>query len=218
MLREEYFDLLPDISRVAEQLRAEIQFHTLSISLRLGKHEQLVVKARIKECNSAIDKLRRKQESGDFDRSNPQQYSLTSLHDLAGVRVLAFPRRMLTEIDEALQSRFLSPNWTPRPVFNKETDEVLAFKYHGLCPEASVRVQGEYQIVSMLTGLFWDVEHAAIYKPAPGLKRIKGDKKMNDRTSAVYQALTAFEDEFERKISQLDASARSMEGVIEPSR
>ena len=195
MLREEYFGLLPEMSRVVEQLRAEIQFHTLSILRRLGEHERLIVKARVKECSSAIDKLRRKQEGGDFDRSNPEQYSLTSLHDLAAVRVLAFPRKLMREIDGVLRSQF--SDWISDPILNKETDELLAYKYSGFCSEVSGNIQGEYQIVSMLTGLFWDVEHAALYKLAPGMKRIIGDKNMNDRTSQVYQALTAFEDEFE---------------------
>jgi ppGpp synthetase/RelA/SpoT-type nucleotidyltranferase len=118
-LRAEYFDLLPDVSRLAEQLRTEIQFHTLSISRRLKRHEQLLVTSRVKECGSAIDKLRRKQESGDFDRSAPEQYSLTSLNDLAAVRVLVFPRRLMEEVEEMLRRRFSS--WKAGHTRNEET-------------------------------------------------------------------------------------------------
>ena len=57
-LREEYFDLLPDIRRVAEFLEAEIRHCVLPISLKLREHEQLVVKPRIKECESALNSLR----------------------------------------------------------------------------------------------------------------------------------------------------------------
>jgi hypothetical protein len=52
----------------------------------------------------------------------------------------------------------------------------------------------------MLTGLFWEVEHAAIYKPAPDFKGLTESISMRVRTSAVYQALKAFEDEFELQI------------------
>ena len=95
-LREEYSLLLPDIRRVTEQLEVEVKYCVLPILRTLNKYEHLVVKSRIKECESAIDSLRRRrgrQESATFDRDRPTLYTLTELNDLAGVRVLAFPRR-----------------------------------------------------------------------------------------------------------------------------
>lgn len=80
-----------------------------------------------------------------------------------------------------------------------ENGETLAFKYHGLC-RANDRITGEYQIVSMLTGLFWEVEHSAIYKPTPRLGGITRSLTMQERTSDVHRALWAFEQEFERLI------------------
>jgi ppGpp synthetase/RelA/SpoT-type nucleotidyltranferase len=164
-LREEYFTLLPEICRVADQLEAEIRYLLLPISGRLHRYESLAVESRVKSCESALDKLRRHQETRDFKDRPPETYTLTSLNDLVGVRVLAFPRNWLVDIDRRLRSAF--PNWTPDPV--EDDGEVQAFKYHGYCAQASLRVRGEYQVVSMLTGLFWKVEHAAIYKPAARL-------------------------------------------------
>lgn len=40
-LREEYFDLLPEISLVANELEAKVRFHTLGISRVLERHEHL---------------------------------------------------------------------------------------------------------------------------------------------------------------------------------
>ena len=57
-LREEYFNLLPDIRRVAEQLETEVLYRVLPVSLKLDGHERLVVKSRIKECESAVEALR----------------------------------------------------------------------------------------------------------------------------------------------------------------
>ncbi len=74
-----------------------------------------------------------------------------------------------------------------------------ALKYWDYCP-ASQTVYGEYQIVSMLTGLFWEIEHSAIYKPVPRLKNIVESPDMQTSTSAVLGALDAFEAEFERLI------------------
>jgi hypothetical protein len=102
-LREEYFDLLPVIRRVVEQLETQVKYHVLSISRELQKHERLVVTSRIKECESALDAVRRQQELGTFDAGRPELYTLASLHDLAGVRVQAFPRGRLSEIDVALR-------------------------------------------------------------------------------------------------------------------
>ena len=55
-LREEYFALLPEISRVAERLEAEIRYLMLPISGGLRRHERLAVKCRVKSCESALDK------------------------------------------------------------------------------------------------------------------------------------------------------------------
>jgi len=61
-------------------------------------------------------------------------------------------------------------------------------------------VSGEYQIVSMLTGLFWEIEHSAIYKPVPRLKNIVESPDMQTSTAAVLEALDAFEADFERLV------------------
>jgi hypothetical protein len=134
----------------------------------------------------------RRQEGVSFDSDRPEAYTLTSLKDLAGVRVLAFPRRRLSEIDAAMRRRF--PNWESDPVLVGQ--EQLAFKYSGYC-QTGDRVKAEYQIVSMLTGLFWEVEHSAIYKPAPRFRGIARSLGMQQRSTAVLEALRAFETEFE---------------------
>lgn len=59
-------------------------------------------------------------------------------------------------------------------------------------------MRSEYQIVPMLVGLFWEVEHSAIYKPSPRLKGVTQARGMRQRTQEVFHALEAFEDEFER--------------------
>ena len=194
-LREEYFDLLPEVRRVAEQMEAKIRYHLLPTLRRLAKFEQVVVKSRIKECESALQSLRRRQEGATFASDLAGEYTLSELPDLAGVRVLAFPRTRLVEIDEVLRPVF--PGWTFDPV-RGDRGETLAFKYRGYCSEASSRVRGEYQIVSMLIGLFWEVEHSAVYKAMPQLMGVARDLDMQGRTQDVLTSLTAFEVEFER--------------------
>ena len=200
LLRAEYFELLPDIRRVAEELEAQVRHCLLPMSRRLERFEQLVVKSRVKECESAIDALRRDLHQGrtlregrTFDREKADSYSLKSLTDLAGVRVLLFPRNHLAEVNQELRGRF--PSWIPDPI--REYDEAKA--YYGYC-EASATIRGEIQIVPMLTGLFWDVEHAAIYKPSPRLVDLVRLPVMERRVSEVLKALEAFEEEFEKLI------------------
>jgi len=195
-LREEYFELLPEIRRVTDQLEAEIKYQLLPISRGLDRHEQLLVTSRVKECESAVESLRRRQQLGTFDSEKASLYTLSGLHDLAAVRILAFPRSRLSEADQQLRTRF--PFWISDPVCG-ETGETLAFKYHGFC-QASDKVVGEYQIVSMLVGLFWEVEHSAIYKPTPRLRGITRSLEMQKCTNDVHRALRAFEEEFESLI------------------
>ena len=76
-LREEYFDLLPDARRVREELEAEVRHALLPISSRLDKYERrLVVTSRIKDCESALEALRRRQEGATFDPDRVQSYTL----------------------------------------------------------------------------------------------------------------------------------------------
>lgn len=195
-LREEYFDLLPVIRRVAQQLEAEIKYHLLTISRGLSKYERLVVTSRVKDCESAVQKLVRGLEGAPAHREHPERYSLTFLKDLAGVRVLAFPRRRLIEIDSTLRKKF---HWKPDPIVGD--GEVLAFKYCGY-GKASQKIKGEYQIVSMLTGLFWEVEHSAMYKPDPELRGVARHLGMEQRRKEVLQALKGFEEQFETLLQE----------------
>jgi ppGpp synthetase/RelA/SpoT-type nucleotidyltranferase len=198
-LREEYFDLLPTIRKVAEQLEAEVKFHTLPISQKLNKHERLVVTSRIKDCDSALESLRRRQMGNIFNSDTPDIYTLLNLRDLAGVRVLAFPPSRLKNIASHLRTHF--PDWNPDHILDLN-GTTLAYKYYGYCNTSSNQVCGEYQITSILTGRFWEVEHSAIYKPSPELHGVARSLEMKDRTAEVYKALRDFEDEFERLLHE----------------
>ena len=143
-LREEYFQLLPEIRRVAGQLQSEVNYHLLPIANALETYEQLIVKSRVKECESAVDALRRRQEGASFDDDQVARYSLANLKDLAGVRILVFPRQRIIQVDRALREIFGS--WTADPVATEE--QVLALKYHGFSA-ASQLISAEYQIVAI---------------------------------------------------------------------
>jgi ppGpp synthetase/RelA/SpoT-type nucleotidyltranferase len=207
-LREEYFTLLPDARRTLEELEAEVQHALLPLLNRLDKHEKLTVTSRVKDCESALGALRRRQEGAIFDPDRADKYSLRSLNDLAGVRVLAFPGSRWVEADRLLRQHPQFAPWTSDPVRlrpNDEEEEPLAFKYHGYCSRNKI-LRAELQIAPMLIGLFWEVEHSAIYKPSPQFKGVLAG--MGERTIKVYEALKDFESEFERLISRDPLKAR----------
>lgn len=193
-LREEYFDLFPAIRRVAWQLETEIRWHTLDISQNIRHHEQLVVKSRIKDCESTLKTLRRRQEGGIFRSEKAGTYSILDLPDLAGVRVLVFPRSKLLEVDRELRRHYA--DWKSDPVLAK-SNSVLAHKYTGYCSNVSRTVRAEYQVVPMLIGLFWEVEHSAMYKPPPILKGKVDSEPMQELRQEVESALLRFEAEFD---------------------
>ena len=187
LLREEYFDLLPEIRRATWQLETEIRYHTLRIVQTLRAPEQLVIKSRVKECESALNTLRANSSGRVFDPELRNSYSLLQPPDLAGVRVLVFPNYRLVEVDEALRAQF--PDWTSKPVKDGK-GELLAPKYHGSLSRLSPTVSAEYQVVPMLLGLFWEVEHSAMYKSQVSAN----SENMKQRRSRVEAALSSFEE------------------------
>ncbi|HZB88162.1 MAG TPA: hypothetical protein VE291_05855 [Terracidiphilus sp.] len=194
-LREEYFDLLPEIRGVAAQLEAELRFRTLPVLHSLRPYEQLIFKSRIKESESALGSLQRRQEGRVFD---PQQiYSVTQLPDLAAVRVLVFSGEKLIEVDNILRESDAFRDWVSDPILYSQSSLSVS-KYCGYCRDVSVRVRGEYQVVPLLIANFWDVEHAAMYKPTGWAKGIEHDPVMKELRAAVESSLASFEQGFEK--------------------
>ena len=162
----------------------------------------------MKECESAVESLRRRQEGKTFDST--EHYSLKDLNDLAGVRVLVFPRRHVKSVDATLARSHYFLSWSADHVPGPTDGTPLAWKYYGKCT-ASNSIVAEYQIVPLLTGLFWKVEHAALYKPAPRLSGVMRLPSIKERADAVMESMREFEEEFERLV-RLSQGQRPTEG------
>lgn len=80
-LREEYFDLLPEIQRVLDHLEAEVKYRLLPVRRKLDKFERVAVSSRTKDCQSAVESLRRRQQGAIFYPDSVQPYSLANLKD-----------------------------------------------------------------------------------------------------------------------------------------
>jgi ppGpp synthetase/RelA/SpoT-type nucleotidyltranferase len=203
-LRSDYVALLPSLQRMLTQIETELRYALLPLTLRLNRYERILVRARVKDCESAVDALRRRQEGGTFDTEQAARYSLTSLPDLVGIRVLTFPQRQFQAVRELLSSR--TNEWKADHLPGTAPDDPpIALKYHGFWTRNDP-VEAEIQVVSLLVGLFWEVEHSAIYKPSPDLRGIEKSRAMKGKTSAVFAALRDFEQEFDRQVDNADTS------------
>lgn len=198
-LRGEYFTLLPKMRRTLLAVETKVRHLILPVAISAHDYERVIVTSRLKECESAVAALKRRQEGGTFEPGRFDLYSLSKLPDLVGVRVMAFPPMRLGEVHSALQP--LVCHWVADPV-TSSSGETLAFKYFGRSVEASTDVNAEVQITSALIGLFWEVEHSALYKPTPDLKNAVQKGPMKKCADEVLAALRAFEQEFDRVIGE----------------
>jgi ppGpp synthetase/RelA/SpoT-type nucleotidyltranferase len=194
-LREEYFALLPQIRLVAEELEAEIRALLVPLMRGWESHERVTVKSRIKECESAIAALRRRQELVELEQTTPSPRSLRMLNDLVGVRILAFPKLRVSAIEEAVRARFC--DWIADHVPPAAGTAIpMALKYHGYC-KTHCHIRAEIQLMPMLVGLYWEVEHGALYKPGDRLRGLEVSEHMKERNADLIRAMHAFEDQFE---------------------
>ena len=209
LLRAEYFEILPDIRRALLETETRVRAALLDLSLKLEPFERVVIASRVKECESAINSLRRRQPLGLFDSEKAAEYSLSALRDLAAVRVMAFPQGRV-EAAHATLKPILS-NWTSDPIPAVDDSELpLAHKYFGKWSPV-VQITAEIQIVSLLIGLFWEVEHAAIYKPTPSLHGVRTDVVVQ-RRDEVLAALKSFGSEFEMALTGRKGTGASHDG------
>jgi ppGpp synthetase/RelA/SpoT-type nucleotidyltranferase len=202
-LRAEYVGLRPAMQRTLTALMTEVNYVLLPAILKLDRYEQIVVKGRVKDSESAVDSLRRRQESRSF--ADPaDSYSLTTLPDLIGIRVLAFPQRRVKDVRDLLEADPRLNSWKRDHISSPDPSQPpVAFKYQGrLNPTDPFR--SELQVVSSLIGSFWEIEHSAIYKPTPELLGVARSDEMKDRNDAVLIALQRFEQQFDRQIESSD--------------
>ena len=200
-LRAEYFALLPKMRLTLLAIETEVSHLLLPLVMDLKPYERILVRSRLKECESAVDSLKRRQEGRVFDTEKAESYSLTKLRDLVGIRVLTFPRQQARDAERVLRP-YVS-QWTADPVPGENAgDEPLALKYYGSRPTDPITA--EIQIVPALIGLFWELEHTALYKHS--FRRGEILPSVKARAAAVIGALRGFEEEFELQIRDRDVT------------
>lgn len=197
-LRDEYYNILPSLEAANTQINLEISCLLKVIICDLKPHQRIRVITRIKECESAINALRRRKESRTFESNG--DYSLKTLPDLVGARILYFSNDIRTEIDTKLKNHF--KGWAENPIKIKvsENNSIDIMKYYGKFDK--YEFNSEYQIVPMLISSFWDIEHALLYKPHPNHKSIKNSVFMKVKYNKVIKSLYEFEAEFNTELEE----------------
>ncbi len=191
-LREEYHKLKPEMVKIMTSLETKVRWYLHDIIFNLKKHQRIEIKIRIKDCESAIASLRKRVEGNvekDFAKSK-----LTDLKDLVGIQIQAFPRQLIPVINKILIDSL--PNWSPNHTYSEDKKDIVAHKYYGSINKKFNIC--EIQIVPMLVGLFWEVEHFTYYKPYPELVGIKKNLEMQQIIQEVENKLKEFDEVFER--------------------
>jgi ppGpp synthetase/RelA/SpoT-type nucleotidyltranferase len=192
-LRNEYFRLLPVMLKTRFLLESKIRWCLQSVIYNLKQYQRIEIKSRIKDCESAINSLRRRRE-GIFDPD--QEYMLVELKDLVGFRVLVFPEDLISEVNRIIVANFSLLE--SDPILTKKS-KIIAHKYYGLV-NSDDKFQSEIQIVPMLVGLYWEVEHFALYKQDPSFKGIISEE-LENKNEEILNALSEFSAIFENALT-----------------
>lgn len=189
-LREEYANLRPIANRRYTRLFARVS-HVLEERFTDRRpHEIIHVVGRVKECESALSRVLRNQEGRLLDPAREAEYSLTTLVDLIGLRVLVFPRDLLESVNEHLRAEF--PDWNEDHYTGALVNgQPLVYKYSSVVAPG---VSAEYQVLSPLLDGFWNVEHAVLYKPQDDIRDLVDDPRMKDSYLDVLRSLVGFEE------------------------
>jgi hypothetical protein len=115
--------------------------------------------------------------------------------------VLVFPNDKLLKVDREIQQHEPFKDWKSDPV-KYARGYAQTPKYYGTWADVSSRVLGEYQVVPMLIGRFWEVEHSAIYKPAGWAKGADRDHDLKNLRTKIEVALSRFEQKFEEFVKR----------------
>lgn len=195
-LRENYLTLLPLMRRMEFLLESQIRWHLKSVIYDLESYQRIEIRSRIKDCDRAISSLRRRRE-GIFDPE--QKYSLVELKDLVGFRILVFPEGLISTVNKIITENFSSLK--SDPILKKgNPKDIIALKYHGFINEDD-KFQSEIQIVSMLIGLFWEVEHFTLYKQDPSFKGVINDDLIN-KNDKIMDELAEYATLFEKTLNE----------------
>ncbi len=189
-LQLEYLKVASALYKAKEYIEIEIK-HTIKTQLLEAVHaNKILISSRVKDCNSAITALKKKEEGRVF--RDGRQYSITQLNDLIGLRISVFPLTLLELVQSPLLS-YLENNFEqPFQTDHTTIENYDIYKYRGIHNQFS-EFNCEIQLIPMLISKFWDTEHDVFYKPASP----HDAPPMKEAYDAVIKSLYSFEKTYE---------------------
>ena len=205
-LLSEYFQNRPIYEKIVAVASAEIEHKLINLRLRKKPWERIEVVPRVKDFNSAVNKLRSHREGNILEPSA----SLDMLNDMAGLKIKVFPNAYLGDVENIIKEVFpdAEADHEPKQIDN-DYGNVIRLKYFvTLHSEYEINTNFEIQIVPFILDAFMDLEHDIIYKPDPLLPKKQLSSLMKDHTRIVIPVLSNWSKEFSRILKKYGSMGR----------
>lgn len=199
-LLSEYFIKRPIYEKIIAVASAIIEHALIQLRLEKKPWERIEVVARLKDFNSALNKLRERKEGNILEPSA----SFNILNDMAGLKIKVFPNDYLRRVEDIIISLFPSAEADHEPTnIDSDYGNVIRLKYFVTLDTAyKINTKFEIQIVPFILDAFMDIEHDIIYKPDPRLPKKQLSSLMKDQTAIVIPSLRVWSKEFSRILNQ----------------
>ncbi len=193
----EYYEQRPIYEKIIDVAKAQIENKFISLRLKKERWERIELTARVKEFESAFNKLKASKEANELEPND----SFNELNDMAALKIRVFPNNYLKKVHKIIMKLFDDVEEDHEPKKTNGIDEktyyadVERLKYFvKLKPRYQISNRFEIQIVPFLLDAFMDVEHDIIYKPIGLPKEIKA--RMKHHRIGVISNVINFSKEF----------------------
>lgn len=209
-LVREYFADRPIYEKIINIAKPQIEYNLIDIRINKKSWERIEVIARVKELDSALDKLKKQREGRVLEETD----SFRMLNDMAALKIKVFSNTYLHSVDEIINSLFHgieADHQPPEQPGGINYDLIERLKYVVMLqPEYGIDIRFEIQIVPFLLDAFIDVEHDIIYKPREGLpsKEII-ERHMKHPKAVAIGSLISFAKEFSEILEKWGKSDKS---------
>jgi ppGpp synthetase/RelA/SpoT-type nucleotidyltranferase len=164
-LLSEYSKSYPTYKKIRDKAEAIIKYNLIDSLYKKKNWERIEVISRIKEVESAINKLKRKREGRTLEESD----TLATLTDMVGLKIRVFPNDYLEPIGTIIKNAFpiIEEDHEPQQEYGiDEKDyyaDVIRLKY--IASFKNNNINFEIQIVPFILDAFYEIDHDIIYKP-----------------------------------------------------
>ena len=185
-IQEEYKNLRPALNKLRKKVKKEIRTCLSDFTQSLEPWQRIEIRSRIKECNSAIDSLRKR----NF-------HTLNDLVDLVGIRIVVFPASLAEKVEGVLIDYFKT--LVPDHYFYAK-NEIAFRKYNGLTDDTT-KIKCEIQIMPEILYSLVEVEHDFFYKVPD--KNLSNENEFHEIVKRLLAYDRALEQDMEHRSSKI---------------